>query len=405
MSELAIASAGDRDGGAFRPATMVAIVAIGIFAFAATLVLGAYAPDFRTGRNGGSHALSNAATGFAGLVQLARATGRNPRIVRSTGQLGGEELVVLTPETGTADLGRPLDIRAAKPTLVILSKWNTVADPRHPGWVRSMGLKPIWDPERTLAPKWALKIDRRPTAGLTLRTAPDYSGLPLRFTAPEILQTVSGPGVVPIVVDDAGAAVVAQLNGQALYVLADPDLLSNAGMARLSQAESALNLLDDLNSTGSRSISFDVTLNGFGRSANPLKLLFDPPFLATTLALAAALLLAGIHAAIRFGAPRRPVRAIAFGKAALVDNAAALVRKARREAALGARYAQVVRERAISAFGVPVRLKEEEIDGYLDALGVRKFSALAQIAGEARSREELVRAARALHDWQGEIER
>ena len=43
------------------------------------LVLGAYAPDLRSGHNGGAHALSNAATGFSGLVRLAEATGRNPR--------------------------------------------------------------------------------------------------------------------------------------------------------------------------------------------------------------------------------------------------------------------------------------------------------------------------------------
>ena len=54
---------------------MLLITSIGVFAFIAMLVLGAYAPDLRSGRNGGAHALSNAASGFSGLVRLAEATG------------------------------------------------------------------------------------------------------------------------------------------------------------------------------------------------------------------------------------------------------------------------------------------------------------------------------------------
>ena len=55
----------------FNPRAMLIVVAIGAVAFIAMLVLGAYAPDLRSGRNGGSHALSNAATGFSGIVRLA----------------------------------------------------------------------------------------------------------------------------------------------------------------------------------------------------------------------------------------------------------------------------------------------------------------------------------------------
>ena len=43
------------------------------------------------------------------------------------------------------------------------------------------------------------------------------------------------------------------------------------------QARSALALLDYLNSTGAKSVLFDVTANGLGRSRSPLKLAFDAP--------------------------------------------------------------------------------------------------------------------------------
>jgi len=402
MSDLAI---GDRARaeGAFRPATIILVVAIGIIAFAGMLILGAYAPDLRSGRNGGAHALSNAATGFSGIVQLARATGRNPLILRNEGFLDTEDLVVLTPETGATDMGKVLARRTTKPTLVVLPKWNTVADPSHSGWVRSQGLRPAWDPEKVLAPAHPLRVQRHRSGGTPLKTVPGHAPKELRFTAPGPLQTVGGSGIKPIVTDSAGRAVLIQFGDQPLYLLADPDLLSNRGMADRRQAAAALAMIDFLNSTGAKSVTFDVTLNGLGQTRSPLRLMFDPPFLAATLAIAAALLLAGLQAISRFGPPRRPERAIAFGKAALIDNAAALVRQARREAGLGGRYAEMIREKAVTVFGVPARLRDSALTEYLDKLGGRaSFSALESAAAGARTREELVGAAQALHRWQKE---
>jgi hypothetical protein len=402
MSDLAIGT-GARAEGAFRPATILLVVAIGILAFAGMLVLGAYAPDLRSGRNGGSHALSNAATGFSGIVQLARATGRNPRILRNEALMETEDLVVLTPETGTTDMDPILEKRATRPTLVVLPKWLTVADPARTGWVRARGLKPRWDPERVLAPAHPLTVQRYPVGGAPLRTVPGHAPPEMRLTAPGPLQTVSGPNLTPIVTDSEGRAVLVQFGSSPLYLLADPDLLSNRAMADRGRAGAALAMLDFLNSTGARSIAFDVTLNGLGQTRSPLRLMFDPPFLAATLAIAAALLLAGLQAITRFGPPRHPERAIAFGKGALIDNAAALVRQARREAGLGGRYAEMIRDKAVTVFGVPARLRDNAINDYLDKLdGRASFSALAAAAERARGREELLAAAQALHRWQGE---
>jgi hypothetical protein len=402
MSDIVMGARG-RGQGTFRPGMIMAIVAIGIAAFVAMLVLGAYAPNLRSGRNGGTHALSNAATGFSGIVQLARATGRNPLILRDESLLDTEDLVVLTPENGSTDMTDVLAARPTKPTLVVLPKWNTEPDSRRTGWVRSRGLRPVWDPERTLAPDHPMRVQRHRSGGVRLLTVPGHAPQAMRFTAPGPLQTVAGPGLKPIVTDPAGRAVLAQVGEQPLFLLSDPDLLSNRGMADRRQAAAALAMLDFLNSTDAGSVTFDVTLNGLGQTRSPLRLMFDPPFLAVTLALAAALLLAGLQAMSSFGPTRRPKRAIAFGKAALIDNAAALVRQARRETRLGGRYAEMIRDKAATVFAVPARLRDDAVTEYLDRLdGRSSFSALASAAAEARSREELLAAAQALHRWQGE---
>jgi hypothetical protein len=402
VSEIAIAARPDGEG-AFRPKTMMIVLAVGILSFLGLLVLGAYAPDLRSGRNGGAHALSNAATGFAGIVRLAEATGRHPAIARHEQMFETEDMVVLTPERPETDLSKLLQARGARITLVVLPKWLAVADQAKSGWVRSEGLLPAFAPEGVLAPQYKLKVSRHRSGGTRLQTLAQQAPPELSFAAPGALQTVKGSGLQTLIGDGRGGTVLGRLGDRQLYVLADPDLLSNHGIADERQAAAALAMLDYLNATDAGSIVFDVTLNGLGHSRSPLRLAFDPPFLAATLAIAAALLLAGIQALVRFGPTRRPERAIAFGKTALIDNATALVRKAGREAALGGRYAEVIRERAVIVFGVPARLRDRAIDEYLDRLGRRgRFSALAEAAAGARGREGVLAAAQALHQWQQE---
>ncbi|WP_029625172.1 hypothetical protein [Sphingomonas sp. PAMC 26605] len=399
MSDLTMGEPGAGNTGAFNVRTVAILLAVGILAFIGMLVLGAYAPDLRSGRNGGAHALSNAAVGYSGIVRLAEATGRTPRIIRNARQLGGEDLVVLTPESGATDLTKVLAARGAKATLVILPKWQTAADPLHPGWANFVAFRPVGDAEGVLAPQYKLKVTRYTSGGQPLR-ALRWMPRGIAFAAPRPVQTIAGVDLRPILTDAQGHVVLGQIGDAAFYVLADPDLLSNIGMRDAAQARAALELLDWLNSTGAKTIGFDVTLNGFGASPSPLKLLFDPPFLAMTLTLAAAVLLAGVQATARFGPPRRRARAIAFGKTALIDNAAALVRKAGRQGRLGPRYVDLVRERAGGVFGVPARLQGAAADTYLDGLrGRARFTGLAEQARDARDPRDMLAAAQALHHW------
>lgn len=405
MSDVPIASASDRGGSAFNAATMILITAIGVLAFVAMLVLGAYAPDLRSGRNGGAHALSNAAVGFSGLVRLADATGRNPVIVRAEYQLKREELAVVTPDHGWTDLSSILQWRGPRVTLLVLPKWQTAADPAKSGWVRVQGLLPAADPARTLYPATPLFVGRERGDGRPLTTVPFGAPPELRFLAPAVVQTVSSKQLDPVITDSAGRIVLGKLKGQQLFILADPDLINNHGIGDERQARSALALLDFLNSTGAKSVLFDVTANGLGRSQSPLKLAFDPPFLAVTLTIFAAMLLAGWQALVRFGPVRRRERAIAFGKAALVDNSAALIRKAGREPHLGPRYVDVIRDRAVALFRLPPTLGPSAVAERLESLNPRySFAAEAEKARSARSRDELVRAAQSLNLWLEEVQ-
>lgn len=402
MSELTRAGASSSAG--FDRGTMLLVALCGIVAFVILLVLGAYAPELRSGRNGGSHALSNAATGYSGLVTLAQATGRNPQIVRSEYQWESEDLAVLTPESPLTDLTEVLQTRSARATLVVLPKWDTQRDRARPGWVRIAGLLPDVMPEGVLAPALQLDVTRARTDRQPLVTIPDHAPDEMRFDAPPVLQTMSGKELEPIITDGQGRVVLAKWTGGPMYVLAEPDLLNNYGIRELPKAAAALSMLDFLNSTEAGGVLFDVTLNGLGGTRSPLRLAFDPPFLAVTLAILVALALAGLQAVVRFGVPARPQRAIAFGKAALVDNTASLVRKAGREARLGERYADIIRERAAALLRIPPRVRGEELEQRLErAPASGSYSKLANAAAAADDREQMLAAAKALHQWKQEI--
>jgi hypothetical protein len=399
MSDVATSRAGGEAPSLFRLRTIVLLVAVGVAAFAAMLIAAAYAPGSTPKGGGSAHAVSNSAIGYSGIIRLAQAAGYDTRVIRDDDLLDGRGLTILTPQTADTPMGEVIARRSRLPTLIVLPKWATIADPKHPGWVAHLGLLPPSEPYGVLAPANKLTITRTKSGGAPLIAAGWLSDSAIRINAPRPLQTMSGARLTPLLTDQAGRIVLGQIGDGPLYVLADGDLLSNMGMRDAANAAAALDLLDQLN-VSNEPISFDVTLVGLGRSPNPLRLAFDPPFLAMTLTLVVAMLLAGWQAFVRFGPPVRRERAIAFGKAALVDNSAALIRKARRQARLGGRYVEVIRDRAVTAFGVPSKLRDGAIDDYLDKLtGRARFSDLARAADDASDRHSLVAAAQALHDW------
>jgi hypothetical protein len=281
----------------------------------------------------------------------------------------------------------------------------SVPDQAHPGWVRVSGPTFRQAPEGVLSPLVNLKVARTKHHGESLRNVDPAAPAGIQFLAPAVVQSMTGPNLRPIITTQDGKIILAKVGDRPLYVLSEPDLLNNHGMGNEQQASSALALLDYLNSTGAKSVLFDVTANGLGRSRSPLKLAFDAPFLAVTLTIFMAMLLAAWQALVRFGPVRRRERAIAFGKAALVDNSAALIRKAGREAHLGGRYVDVIRDRAVALFRLPPALDPQELDLRLEALNPhRSFAEAAHAAENARTREELLGAARSLNQWLEEVQ-
>jgi hypothetical protein len=392
----------------FRPRTVIIIIAVAVIAFAGFMLLIAFAPQFQSGHDGRGHALSTSGNGFAGLVELTDGLGSHSLMIKEDDQLGIRDLLIVTPELDSKqpDLVKLLALRGDAPTLLILPKWFTRPIPDQPEWAQRIDM--IW-PEGVsgtldkIAPK--LAVEQSPFTGAAKPQSPDIPRL-ARAQAGKLpdQQRLTGSGFTPMLLDADGRVVLAKLEGRAVYVLADPDLLNNQGLADPWTARQGWQVIDDLATTNE--IAFDLTLNGFGTSKadkSPLQSVFEPPFLPVTLIIVAAGFLAGLHGAVRFGAPAATARAIAMGKRTLVDNAAMLFRAARKEHRVGGAYASLTRDLTAQATHAPARLSGEALDQYLDRSGKAEgdppYATLAWQAETAENRDQLLSAARALYRW------
>lgn len=389
----------------FNPRLVIGLIVAGVTAFAAMLLLIAYG-NFGSGRDGRAHALSVAAVGFKGLVGLVGEF-REAHLDEDESSWSDHLLVVtLEVRNNEGEVSRLLEQRSGYPTVIILPKWITVQDPERRGWVR------------VVAP--AAGAAAGPLLGKDVRVSPSSDEAPgfvagtdllagLDIPIPPSPQRIEGPGLTSLAELPGGGALIAQIGDEPHYVIADPDLLNNHGLRDPTRARAALAVIDRMNDQGDF-VDFDLTMNGLGGAAagrpNMLRVVFEPPFLVMTLALVAAALLAGLHGAFRFGPTRREERAIAFGKSALVENSAGLIRLAGREARLGGAYADVVRQETARTTGAPAWLQSGDLDSYLNRLskpGTPSFSELAARVDRAQDRHELMAAARALFQWKKDI--
>lgn len=404
---LLAGSAGADPRPAFSPLTAVWTVLVGVFAFSALVVLTTYAPELDNGDNGEAQALSRSAVGFAGLVEALQFAGEPVVVNRaplSAKRRGG--LLILTP-TPTADEAAIDALAFGGPVLVVLPKWQTAPDLQHKGWVARGPL--ITDlPSTTFMGQLGLRA-RRGASRPLLRGVDPTIMTDLRLQAGRVddLRSISSTTWIPILTDDAGATILARDPHRPLFVLADPDLLDTQGVKDIDTLGCALAILRGLRAQQGVFI-FDVRLNGLGKEPSVLRLLFDPPFLAVTLCLAAAAGLAGFQAFFRFGPVARGGRLIPLGKAVLVDNTAAMIRMAGREHRMAGRYADVTAELTARAVGAPRGMGGQALELFLDRLAIQRglpesFSDLAIQARMAQTAEKAVASAGRLFRWRLDV--
>ena len=229
-----------------------------------------------------------------------------------------------------------------------------------------------------------------------------------------LIRLMHGDRLQPIVGTSDGMLLgqIRDLNRN-IWVLSDPDVISNYGLARSGNAALAVAIIERLRS-GSGSVVFDETIHGFiAQPANPLLLLFRFPFVMATIqgAIAIALLLWATLG--RFGTPQPAPTALSAGRQGLLENIAKLVDITGHREVMIKRYVLETLRDVGRQLHAPRGLSTAGLIGWLQRVGTARnvatdcgpLIAEAAMLGESRMRNpaSLVRLAREIDRWKGEI--
>jgi hypothetical protein len=391
---------------------------VGAIATICLLLLFAYAPDLRGDNSSDADAVSRSAVGFAGLHRLLDLSGIPVEIDHGTaaGETAHPSLTILTPTIAITKQDWR-DYQEQGPVLIILPKWTVMPMPLKGSWVNKTGAWPLATLARMLAPIASAQIVQLPgdRRGVLLHAVAPLTGLPPQLNG-RLQQLQSVVGGIPLLrlagggqtpkPDPEGAAVLVRLRAgdKPIYLLTEPDLMNNHGLADESTAQAALAIVRSLRH-GTTPVRMDVTLNGMTHEPSLLKALVEPPFRGASICALLAAILMALHALARFGAATAEGKFAVRGKTALANNTAALVHMMRREAGMAARYVQASRDMVLARLG---RRNAQDANAVLAVMERRTaadihYTQLVADAALAKNADDLIRIAAMAHAWRGKI--
>jgi hypothetical protein len=360
----------------------------------------------------GASTFSRSAIGYAGIADVLQKLDM-PVLKSRSDSLGkvtpGGVLVIAEPLSGAKNEDIMRTLLKADTILLILPKWVGRPSESKPGWISEAV------PVNQDAASWALRLVA-PKADLADVDTADWTTNALKIT-PNVeapIRLMHGDRLQPII-GNADGMLLGQIRdrNRNIWVLSDPDIISNYGLARSGNAALAVAIIERLRS-GSGSIVFDETIHGFiAQPANPLLLLFRFPFVMATIqgAIAIGLLLWATLG--RFGTPQPAPAALSAGRQGLLENIAKLVDITGHREVMIKRYVLETLRDVGRQLHAPRGLSTAALIGWLQRVGTARnvatdcgpLIAEAAMLGESRVRNpaSLVRLAREIHRWKGEI--
>ncbi len=358
---------------------------------------------------------SRSAVGYAGIVdilsqldmEVVSSRNRSRSIERAK---GAGVLIVAEPRLSPQTMAVGRKLLDGDAVLLILPKWDSEASPKHSGWI---------DKAELASPFFAnFAMNLIDTQARVLRgPAPakwDHDAIGIAPVVAAPVQFVRSKVLTPLVAhgDDILVGEITR-DGRRVFVLTDPDVLSNHGLANPANADFAVALIGRLRQ-GDGPVVFDESLSlAAGSGPNIFRLLFRFPLLTGVVlgSIAAALLL--WSAMPRFGAADPPAPALDSGKRGLIDNIAALIGFAGRRPAIVGRFVDATVQDVARQLHAPRGLAGKALTDWLGrvgkARGVTVDPGLAveradALAGARRADPlTLVALARDITQWKREI--
>ncbi|MEX2618055.1 MAG: DUF4350 domain-containing protein [Alphaproteobacteria bacterium] len=405
----------------FSPRTVAILITCGILAFAGAAYFAI--SDDQPGTSG-ANVFSTSAVGHRAFLEFLQRRGIPTVVSRnnSAAKAGGKALLILAePNLQPGSYG------LADRTLLILPKWAADADPAHPGWVRDVAFQPRkwvehvirqFDPNAVVI-REPVKIGWNEASAASVRRfnggRVDNDTLTNRIrgrAVPEIegLQLIRSSVIEPIVSAWEGILVGAvTVQGRTLFVVSDPDLLSNAGIGRGDHAALMLDMIE-LMRPKDGTVVIDEVIHGFFQTPSLWRTLFRLPFLAATVTAIAALGILVWAASSRFGAALPAPRRGTATESDLIENAIDLLQQAGHEQEVARAYPGIVLRELAQQLHAPRHMNAAEQIRWIDRIGAARrmepsFEALYREASAAplSGGPRLLRAMQRLHHWKQEM--
>lgn len=398
----------------FTKRTIVWLIAIGALAFVGMSYLMIYGEEFGDRKIAGASSFSSSAIGHGAFVELLEQSGIPVLVSRydTLGRAGSDNLVILAePESVEAlqQLSRftsqNLETVIAGPTLIVLPKWSGEPAWENDRWIGSSTLVPIDSVEPI--------VDLLSYGSVVIRpgNAQAFSGA----EQPDLLepQLIRSFRLRPVIASDQGILLgVLGAGARKVWVLSDPDVLSNHGIGNGDNAAFILSIIDQLRPPGG-TVLIDETIHGFTQQPNLWRAIFEPPFVLATVQVAAVLATLVWAAVGRFGPPLKTERVFAPGAATLLDTSASLLKPGRHGGRILRRYgdgvARDVAERLHAPRGGSVSQRNDWFDRVGRArkvsLSFREIEAemAATEAAHTNSAARLTAIAGKLHQWKRDM--
>jgi hypothetical protein len=361
----------------------------------------------------GASTFSRSAIGHAGIADVLQRLGIPTVKSRydSIAKLApGSVLVIAEPRPARQSEEAIRALLKASTILLVLPKWNGRPSEQTAGWLRDVSERSVGDAQ------WALNLVA-PRAEVVRESGSvvwSTNTLQLVPSLASPVQLVRGAGLRAVIGSDRGMLIgeISERNRR-IWVLADPDVISNHGLARDGNAELAVAIIKRLQRADG-SVVFDETVHGYvAKPVSPFMLLFRFPFVVATAQglIAVALLMWATLA--RFGVPQSAPPPLSAGREGLLQNMAKLIEFTGHQPVMIARYIQETVRDVARQLHAPRGLTREALMDWLQRVStargvdvdcgvvVRRASELG--VAHRRDLTPLIRLARDIHRWKGEI--
>jgi hypothetical protein len=405
--------------------TLYLLIAIGLVTFVLGLVFAGFAPELFDPRNSpGTDSYSHSLVGHRAFrdwleaMDIATVTGRNPEAYRldpSTPILIIEPEVEAPPswveamdaqDLPLAKFERLLYLSAEHevPLLVVLPKWDWRPSFKRAGWIASKDLLPP-DKLEGLIDRLSHpdEVDKEQSANVLIRTTSHgndevrdgsaQKSFQLAVSNP--LQLIGEADWFTSLLSTPDGMLLGQVVDMPWYILSDPDIINNSGLAKGEHAEFMYRFLyEQLLAEG---VIIDESVHGYRSQGSVLKRAFSFPWILLSLHVFFLLALVVWSTSLRFGKPIPLDPVLPPGKQLLLENTARLLLWAGDHKDAFRRYLQTTTQQVCQRFG----LKSVELEDFSRRRGLQLK--LSDIRAKARSpsfdRAQAVALARQLARW------